>query len=218
MTGRGHRIRDMGPGTRGRDTGRLRPDSGRRLRDPGTTGRDTGRIGPSSGLLLPCPFPRRRGPRPLLPCPRRRIPGERLHEPGARPTRKRKEQRRPDTGTEQPDTRPRRLDEGSRIPASLPREHDTELRIFSAVSSNPRESQPRKECFPCPPYKSVHRSIAVLKLPKPVGSLITLAQRVVTAMTGNPAFPSPVPTLAVVLAGLTDLQPAEQAALSRLKG
>jgi Fibronectin type III domain len=66
--------------------------------------------------------------------------------------------------------------------------------------------------------KSVNRSIAVLNEPRPVGSLITLAQRIVTAMTGNPAFTSPVPTLANVLAAITDLQTAEQAALSRLKG
>ena len=66
--------------------------------------------------------------------------------------------------------------------------------------------------------KSVHRSIAALKLPKPVGSLLTFAQRVVTAMTGNPAFPSPAPTLAEVSAATTALQTAETAALSRLKG
>ncbi len=44
------------------------------------------------------------------------------------------------------------------------------------------------------PNKSVHRSVAVLKLPKVVAHVITFAQSVVTAMTNNPHFPSPTPT------------------------
>jgi hypothetical protein len=66
--------------------------------------------------------------------------------------------------------------------------------------------------------KSIHRSIVALKLPRPVGSLITFAQGVVTAMTGNAAFPSPAPTLAEVSAATAALQTAETAELSRLKG
>jgi hypothetical protein len=65
---------------------------------------------------------------------------------------------------------------------------------------------------------TTHRSIAALKFPKPVGALITLATGIVTAMTGNPSFPSPVPALALVTAAITALQSAETAALARTKG
>jgi hypothetical protein len=68
------------------------------------------------------------------------------------------------------------------------------------------------------PTKSVHRSIATLKLPRRVGALIPYAQNMVTAMTGNPSFPSPVPPLTVVTGAINALQAAEAAALSRLKG
>ena len=43
--------------------------------------------------------------------------------------------------------------------------------------------------------KSTHRTLASLKLPTKVASLTTYAQQIVTAMTGNAAFASPVPTL-----------------------
>jgi hypothetical protein len=66
--------------------------------------------------------------------------------------------------------------------------------------------------------KSVHRSFAILGLPKPVPAIITAAQRVVTGMTGNPAFPNPVPTLAAVATAIAALQTAESAALARTKG
>ena len=66
--------------------------------------------------------------------------------------------------------------------------------------------------------KSVHRSLAILMLPKPVAAIITFAQRVVTDMTGNAAFPTPAPTLAEVTAGITALQTAESAALARTAG
>ncbi|HEX8790390.1 MAG TPA: hypothetical protein VF765_05515 [Polyangiaceae bacterium] len=49
-------------------------------------------------------------------------------------------------------------------------------------------------------------------------ALITYAQSVVTAITGNPSFPSPVPALALVTAGMTALHDAESAALARTKG
>jgi hypothetical protein len=55
-------------------------------------------------------------------------------------------------------------------------------------------------------------------LPKSVPALITYAQSVVTAMTGNPSFPSPVPTLAVVAAAIAALHAAESTALARTKG
>jgi hypothetical protein len=66
--------------------------------------------------------------------------------------------------------------------------------------------------------KSVPRAIATLKLPKVVPALITYAQGIVTAMTNNPSFPAPSPTLAAVQAAITALQAAETAALARTKG
>ena len=66
--------------------------------------------------------------------------------------------------------------------------------------------------------KTIHRSLASLKLPNKVPALITYAQGIVKAMTGNPAFPSPTPTLAAVTEAINELQTAETAALARTKG
>jgi len=67
--------------------------------------------------------------------------------------------------------------------------------------------------------KSANRSVAVLKLPTTIAAIITFAQSIVAAMSGNPAaFPSPVPTLALVTAAIAALQAAESAALARTKG
>jgi hypothetical protein len=66
--------------------------------------------------------------------------------------------------------------------------------------------------------KSVHRSIASLKLPIRVPLLITYAQAIVRAMTGNASFPTPVPALAAVTGKIDDLQVAETAALARTRG
>ncbi len=63
-----------------------------------------------------------------------------------------------------------------------------------------------------------HRSIAVLLLPKTVPALVTYASSIVTAMTGNPSFPSTVPTLPTVTAAILALQSAESAVLARTKG
>lgn len=68
------------------------------------------------------------------------------------------------------------------------------------------------------PNKSVHRSLAILKLPKVVAQIITFAQGVVTAMTNNPHFPSPSPALSLVAAAITALTAAEAVALTRAKG
>jgi hypothetical protein len=65
---------------------------------------------------------------------------------------------------------------------------------------------------------SLHRSIASLKLPRKVPALITYAQGIVKAMTGNPSFPSPNPALAAVNDAVNELQAAETAALARTKG
>jgi hypothetical protein len=66
--------------------------------------------------------------------------------------------------------------------------------------------------------KSVHRSLAILKLPKVVAQIITFAQNVVTAMTNNPKFPSPSPALTLVTTAITALGAAEATALTRAKG
>jgi hypothetical protein len=65
---------------------------------------------------------------------------------------------------------------------------------------------------------TIHRSLAVLDLPKRINVLITFADGVVKGMTGNASFPSPSPALAAVSAAITDLQTAETAALARTKG
>ena len=66
--------------------------------------------------------------------------------------------------------------------------------------------------------KSTHRSVASLKLAPSVPALITQAENIVKAMTGNPAFPSPNPALTTVTQAIQDLQAAETATLSRTKG
>jgi len=63
-----------------------------------------------------------------------------------------------------------------------------------------------------------HKPIAVLILPRTVPALVTYAQSIVTAMTGNPSFPSPVPPLATVSGATAALHDAESATLTRTKG
>jgi hypothetical protein len=66
--------------------------------------------------------------------------------------------------------------------------------------------------------KSVHRAVASLMLPNKVPAMITYAQGIVKALTGNPAFPAAAPTLPTVTQAIADLQTAETAALARTKG
>jgi hypothetical protein len=66
--------------------------------------------------------------------------------------------------------------------------------------------------------KTSHRSIVSLKLPRSPTALTAFGTGVVKAMTGNPLFPAPVPTLAAVTAAIGDLTAAEPAAQSRIKG
>jgi hypothetical protein len=66
--------------------------------------------------------------------------------------------------------------------------------------------------------KTDHRSLVALKLPTRVQALITYATGIVTALTGNPYFPTIVPTLATLTAAIAALQTAETAALARAKG
>jgi hypothetical protein len=68
------------------------------------------------------------------------------------------------------------------------------------------------------PNKSIHRSLATLKLPNVIAVLIEYAQAIVAAMTNNPRFPSPVPALTVVSSAIAALQAAQSSALARTKG
>jgi hypothetical protein len=62
------------------------------------------------------------------------------------------------------------------------------------------------------------RILAVLLLPTKVLDLIKAAQAIVTAMTGNPRFPAPIPPLLTVTGLITTLSQAEQATATRAKG
>jgi hypothetical protein len=66
--------------------------------------------------------------------------------------------------------------------------------------------------------KPTHRLTIALILPKIVALLIVFAENIVKRMTGNPYFPTPTPTLAVVTAAIDDLRAAEAAAVARTKG
>ncbi len=66
--------------------------------------------------------------------------------------------------------------------------------------------------------KKVHRTVAVLKLPKTISLLITLVQGILKALTGNPTFPTPNPPLSALSGAVSDLQVAETAALTRATG
>jgi hypothetical protein len=65
---------------------------------------------------------------------------------------------------------------------------------------------------------STHRSFAVLKLPINIATLILFARGLVKALTGNPNFPSPTPSLAALTTSIDDLEAAETAAQARTKG
>jgi hypothetical protein len=66
--------------------------------------------------------------------------------------------------------------------------------------------------------KIVRLALVSLLLPAKVADLITYATRIVSAMTGNPLFPTPTPPLPGVTAAIDDLQIAETVALARTKG
>jgi hypothetical protein len=65
---------------------------------------------------------------------------------------------------------------------------------------------------------SVHRILVALAMPKPVPAFIVYARNIVERITGNPHFPSPVPTPAAITKATDDLQVAEAAVLTRVKG
>src|SRR5579862_3873851 len=60
--------------------------------------------------------------------------------------------------------------------------------------------------------------LAVLKLSPRVKNVITSAQNIGTAMTNNPAFPSPTPPISTLQTDIAALNVAETAVLSRTKG
>ena len=66
--------------------------------------------------------------------------------------------------------------------------------------------------------KRINRAIVTLKLPRKVPELIKLAQAIVTAMTGNPNYPTPEPPLATVTGAINDLAVAETATQARTHG
>lgn len=63
-----------------------------------------------------------------------------------------------------------------------------------------------------------HRSLAELKLPNRVPALISVVHAILLSMTGNQAFPSPVPSLSDVAAALANLENAQTLAELRGKG
>jgi hypothetical protein len=65
---------------------------------------------------------------------------------------------------------------------------------------------------------SMHKTLAALKLPTQVPALLGIAEAIVAAMTGNPSFPAPSPSLAAVTAALADLEDAEVATRTRTRG
>jgi len=66
--------------------------------------------------------------------------------------------------------------------------------------------------------KKTRLPLAILKLPTQVELLVTYAENVVARMTGNPAFTTPVPSLATVTKAIGDLHAAQTAVQARTKG
>ena len=56
---------------------------------------------------------------------------------------------------------------------------------------------------------TIKHTAVVLHLPKPVPEVLAYAKQIVQAMTGNPYFPAPTPTLPVVTASIAALDAAE---------
>jgi hypothetical protein len=66
--------------------------------------------------------------------------------------------------------------------------------------------------------ESMHRILAVTKLPRSVPALLRAVQGILDALDGNPSFPSPSPSLATIHAALVALEEAEVALLTRARG
>ena len=69
-----------------------------------------------------------------------------------------------------------------------------------------------------PMTKSMHRVEVSLDLPTRVPDLVGYAKRVVLCMTGNPWFPSPIPSIADVASAVDELESAQVATLTRTRG
>jgi hypothetical protein len=65
---------------------------------------------------------------------------------------------------------------------------------------------------------AVLKPVAELKLPKNVPALVTYAQGVEKALTGNASIPNPVPSVAALTAAIGDLAAAQTATQTRVKG
>lgn len=63
-----------------------------------------------------------------------------------------------------------------------------------------------------------HRPIPVLKLPKQNGAILTFARAVLNALTNNPNFPNPNPSLATFEANINTFDAAETKAATRAVG
>ena len=66
--------------------------------------------------------------------------------------------------------------------------------------------------------KKTQQPLAILNLPRQVEILVTYAENVVARMTGNPAFTTPVPNLALVTTAIGNLHVAQTAVQARTKG
>jgi hypothetical protein len=66
--------------------------------------------------------------------------------------------------------------------------------------------------------ESMHRTLVVTKLPRSVPPLLSAARAIVAAMSGNPSFLRPDPTLATVTAAILALNDAETALQSKTRG
>jgi hypothetical protein len=65
---------------------------------------------------------------------------------------------------------------------------------------------------------SMQKTLATLKLPTHVPALLSVAEAIVQAMTKNPSFPNPTPSIATVASALAALQSAEVATQTRTRG
>ena len=64
----------------------------------------------------------------------------------------------------------------------------------------------------------IPRTLGALKLPRKISDLINIAQVIVIAMTGNPNFPNPQPTVAAMTTALNELVMTEAGAKRRATG
>jgi hypothetical protein len=66
--------------------------------------------------------------------------------------------------------------------------------------------------------KAIQKPVAILNLPAKVTDLISYAQGIEKALTGNATVPSPVPSVAAISGAIADLVAAETATQTRVKG